>query len=136
MKNLKHIPGTAGMVIDKRGNRRAEQRQRAVRFALSKKDEATMRLIVFRVSVRVPKHELQSLEMDIVACHLNGCRLDLARLAAADDFNFWHDVYGIRAHMDRRTGTLTDHFLPRFKKRVLEPWERKVAPVSRSGGKE
>jgi hypothetical protein len=52
--------------------------------------------------------------MDIVACHANGCPLDLDRLAQADDFNIAHDVFGISRHLDRETGELTDCFLPRF----------------------
>lgn len=52
--------------------------------------------------------------MDIEACHSNGCKLELAKLAAADDFNFGHDVLGIRRYIDRSTGKLLNHFLPRF----------------------
>jgi len=51
--------------------------------------------------------------MDIEACHA-GCPLKLDALLAADDFNFSHDVMGIRRHLDRETGKLEDHFLPRF----------------------
>lgn len=51
--------------------------------------------------------------MDIEACHCTGCPLDLARLLAADDGNFGHDVFGIRRYIDRTTGKLTNHFLPR-----------------------
>lgn len=51
--------------------------------------------------------------MDIAACHLNGCELDLNKLLAAPDADFGHDVFGIRRHIDRRTGQLTDCFLPR-----------------------
>ena len=58
--------------------------------------------------------DLLACEMDITACHANGCPLDLARLLAAEDFNFAHDVYGIMAHIDRSTGKLRDCFLPRF----------------------
>jgi hypothetical protein len=54
--------------------------------------------------------------MDITACHLNGCKLDLAKLLAADDFNFAHDVLGIRRHIDRETGQLMNCFRPRFAK--------------------
>ena len=53
------------------------------------------------------------LEMDIVACHLNGCPLDLKKLLGADNFNLVHDVGGIRRHMNRTTGKLEDCFLPR-----------------------
>ena len=52
--------------------------------------------------------------MDITACHCNGCPLKLAELEKADDGNFSHDIFGIRRHIDRRTGELGDCFLPRF----------------------
>jgi len=52
--------------------------------------------------------------MDITACHKNGNPLRLQALLDADDFNFSHDVFGIRRHLDRTTGTLQDFFSPRF----------------------
>lgn len=52
--------------------------------------------------------------MDITACHANGTPLKLAALLAADDFNFAHDIGGIKRHLDRSTGELRDFFLPRF----------------------
>ena len=52
--------------------------------------------------------------MDVEACHCNGTPLRLLELAEADDFNFAHDVFGIRRHIDRKTGRLGDCFLPRF----------------------
>jgi hypothetical protein len=58
--------------------------------------------------------DLLSLEMDLTACHANGCPLKLAELLHADDANFTHDVLGIRTHLDRHTGRLGDCFLPRF----------------------
>lgn len=54
--------------------------------------------------------------MDLSACHLNGCPLDLDRMLEADDFNLMHDVAGIARHIDRNTGKLTRCFLPRFAK--------------------
>lgn len=51
--------------------------------------------------------------MDLEACHANGCPLDLTKLAGFDDFNLLHDVCGIASHLDRKTGKLTGHFLPR-----------------------
>ncbi len=51
--------------------------------------------------------------MDITATHANGCPLDLDKLLAAPDFDFAHDVFGIRRHLDRTTGELRDFFLPR-----------------------
>jgi hypothetical protein len=51
--------------------------------------------------------------MDIEACHCNGTPLDLNRLLAAPDVDFAHDVFGIRRHINRRTGVIGDCFLPR-----------------------
>lgn len=55
-----------------------------------------------------------NLEMDITACHLNGCPLDLQGLLGASDFEFAHDVQGIRIHIDRATGHLFGCFSPRY----------------------
>lgn len=52
--------------------------------------------------------------MDISACHASGTPLRLRDLLDADDGNFGHDVFGIRRHLNRRTGALEDCFLPRF----------------------
>ena len=57
--------------------------------------------------------ELQELEMDLIACHLNGCELDLVKLLEAPAFDFAHDIAGITRHLDRTTGQLGDCFLPR-----------------------
>lgn len=57
------------------------------------------------------------IQMDLCAVHLNGCPLRLADLLAADDFNFAHDITGIRRHLNRKTGALENHFLPRFAKK-------------------
>jgi hypothetical protein len=54
--------------------------------------------------------------MDIDACHSNGCPLKLEELLKADDYNFGHDVFGIRRHMNRETGKLENCFLPRYSK--------------------
>ena len=43
--------------------------------------------------------------------------LDLAGLLEADDFEFAHDVGGIRRHLDRSTGELTGCFVPRHARR-------------------
>lgn len=57
------------------------------------------------------------IEMDVTAVHANGCPLKLDELLAADDFNFLHDIYGIRRHLDRETGQLQNCFMPRFTRR-------------------
>lgn len=51
--------------------------------------------------------------MDLTACHANGMPLDLDNLAAAPEFDFAHDVFGIRRHINRETGVIEDCFVPR-----------------------
>lgn len=52
--------------------------------------------------------------MDVTAVHCNGNPLKLEALRDADGFNFAHDILGIRRHLNRDTGHLDGHFLPRF----------------------
>lgn len=59
------------------------------------------------------KHEDLTAEMDIGAAHAD-CPLRLDDLLAADDFDFGHDLRGIKHHMNRKTGKLEGFFLPRF----------------------
>ena len=54
-----------------------------------------------------------SIEMDVVATHLNGCPLNLEKFAAFKQFDLLHDLGGIRQHLDRVTGELENNFLPR-----------------------
>ena len=59
-------------------------------------------------------YSLLHAEMDILATHANGNPLKLQELLDADEDNFLHDVFGIRRHLNRRTGELEDFFVPRF----------------------
>ena len=59
-------------------------------------------------------YPLQDAMMDIQACHANGNPLKLLKLLDADDQNFSHDVFGIKAYLDRETGQLRHFFRPRF----------------------
>lgn len=52
-------------------------------------------------------------EMDLTACHVHVCRLDLARLVEADDGDLIHDVFGISEHLDREALSLHGCFWPR-----------------------
>lgn len=54
------------------------------------------------------------IQMDLEACHCNGCPLRLADMEQADDFNLMHDVTGINTHLNHDTGKLERCFLPRF----------------------
>lgn len=93
-----------------------------VSFAVSESETAVILQIVQRYEAMRVRYGLPawdgeqrlSSEMDVTACHCNGCPLRLEELLAADDFNFMHDMAGIRNHIDRETGKLMDHFLPRF----------------------
>ncbi len=50
--------------------------------------------------------------MDLAATHATiGLQLD--KLLEADSGTFNHDLFGIRHHIDRRTGQIVDCFLPR-----------------------
>ena len=57
--------------------------------------------------------DAMGLRMDLLAVHNGGCPLDFERLAAADDGNLGHDVFGIVRHIDRETGALGGCFVPR-----------------------
>jgi len=59
-------------------------------------------------------YPMMDAHMDLTATHMNGNPLRLADLLVADDANFAHDVFGIRRHINRRTGQLENCFVPRF----------------------
>lgn len=54
------------------------------------------------------------LSMDLCACHVNGCPLDLDGLLESKPGDFVHDIAGISGHIDRATGQLQDGFTPRY----------------------
>lgn len=84
------------------------------------KDSLKIMKIVQRVrESENPPDDLLSLTMDLTACHLNGCPLDLDGLIKADDFDFFHDVYGVRRHLNRTTGRLENFFCPRYADREI-----------------
>ena len=63
------------------------------------------------------------LDMDISACHLNGCPLDLQGLLNATPGDFNHDISGIVSRIDRETGNLRDCWTPRH--HAKEPARRR-----------
>lgn len=54
--------------------------------------------------------------MDLEATNCNGCPLNFQKLLDFPDFDFNHDIAGIRRHIDRSTGRLGDCFSPRCSK--------------------
>src|SRR3546814_9284171 len=97
-----------------------------VSFKTSIAGRKAIKKIVARAAAIVEKQgrtvDRRGLEMDLAACHANGNRLRLDDLAKADDFNLLHDVVGIHRHLDRETGKLMDHFVPRFTARRRPKW--------------
>jgi hypothetical protein len=86
----------------------------AVKFKVTPEDKKLLVAITARYCGRFHEADWTEAEMDFTACHANGCPLDLVAFFAADDFNFLHDACGIRDHLDRTNGKLTNHFHPRF----------------------
>ena len=64
----------------------------------------------------LPEYPRGDMSMDITATHLNGCPLDLDKLLTFKTQDFMHDIYGIRRHINRATGEMMAHFLPRCAK--------------------
>ncbi len=89
-----------------------------INFDVTEQEKAIIDKIAERAVALGEKHgidyDLLDAQMDLVATHANGNPLDLEKLLDADDYNFSHDVFGIRGTLDRRTGRLTKDFLPRF----------------------
>lgn len=74
--------------------------------------------IIERAETYAKRHAIQmdtrlTSIMDIDNAHQQH-PLDLEGWLAADDANFVHDFFGIRQHINRKTGLLEDCFLPRF----------------------
>jgi len=90
-----------------------------VSFKIGSREEArtiskiAQRAVAMAASAGVD-YPFMDADMDVTACHSNGCPLRLDELLAADEGNFGHDVFGIRRHLNRKTGVLEDAFHPRF----------------------
>lgn len=109
-------------------------RRAPVKFDASPADYALIVKIVLRAISMMDDDatgDRLSLTMDITAVHCHDCPLDLEKLLAARDFDFLHDIAGIVRHVDRRTGKLKNHFLPRCaRKEPKTPLSRKrMVPV-------
>ncbi len=91
-----------------------------VSFKTTKEETKVVDKIVARAKklytkLRVPFDGL-SISMDLCATHANGCPLDFEKLLGFPDQDFAHDIGGISRHLDRKTGHLRGHFLPRCAK--------------------
>lgn len=85
-----------------------------VKFNTTEDDGRVIAGIVTRAMKLKLGASRMDVHMDLSATHCNGNPLRLDDLLAADDFNFTHDIAGIRRHLNRDTGKLEDGFSPRF----------------------
>jgi hypothetical protein len=88
-------------------------------WAVSKTDGELLIKVAHKAVHQFPAFTVRNTYMDLTACHANGCPLDLQALLDAADinqFDFTHDILGIRQHLDRQTGKLKDCFVPRYAK--------------------
>ena len=86
-----------------------------VSFKVSERDRMLITVIVERAILEglYRRTNARELSMDITAVHANGCPLDLPKLAVARISDFSHDLVGINAYIDCRTGGLKNGFSPR-----------------------
>jgi len=99
----------------------AKKRQKQVQFAhFTDEERPHVDAIVTRAVEAFAKFGVHvtriHMRMNLSAAHAV-CPLDLARLAAADNFNFTHDIGGIEKHLNKTTGEIEDCFVPRFARR-------------------
>ena len=81
---------------------------------LQKTDMEVIDRICIRALKTYPNINKMTLHMDLTAAHVSGeCPLDLLKLEAFDDLDFWHDIVGIWGNLDRKTGELMNCFIPR-----------------------
>ncbi|MFA5301013.1 MAG: hypothetical protein WC389_22700 [Lutibacter sp.] len=89
-----------------------------IQWTTSKQTQKVEEKIAERAVTMAKKYQIQydklTALMDIDACHSNGNPLKLQSLLDADDFNFAHDVFGIRDNLNRETGKLEHCFSPRY----------------------
>ena len=71
-----------------------------------------IRRICKRAVKLFPDINYMDLEMDVTAAHIKE-PLDLAKFESFGELDFFHDIFGIRRHINRATGDLMDCFLPR-----------------------
>lgn len=84
-----------------------------VSFEVSSADKPLLKKCVARALALFGGVDAQSIEMDLSAVHANDTPIDFKKLLDASTEDFVHDLAGIYRHLNRNTGKLEDHFLPR-----------------------
>ena len=69
--------------------------------------------IIDSILDRTDKHRLLWKDKITLFMDLDNADLDWGLLDSFDDDNFYHDIIGIQNNMNRKTGQLDQHFLPR-----------------------
>jgi hypothetical protein len=69
--------------------------------------------IIDSILDRADKHRLLWKDKITLFMDLDNADLDWGLLDSFDDDNFYHDIIGIQNNMNRKTGQLDQHFLPR-----------------------
>jgi len=69
--------------------------------------------IIDNILDRADKHSLLWKDRFTLFMDLDNADLDWGLLDSFDDANFYHDIIGIQNNMNRKTGKLDQHFLPR-----------------------
>lgn len=96
---------------------RARKRQDGmINWDISPEDFDLLVKVAERVEKKLSAYpdDRQTLVMDLNACHSNGCPLDFEGLLEASHGEFAHDIWGIRSNINRETGKLENHFIPRY----------------------
>ena len=84
-----------------------------ISFKVQESEQARVDAIIERAVRIEPDLNRLELNMDLCATHANGCPLDFERLLNAPMADFFHDIGGIRQHINRANGHLEDCFVPR-----------------------
>lgn len=78
---------------------------------------AATRSLVTRVAMRAEREGLTdnvlSTRMDLTAVTTGDAPLDLKKMLTVEASTLAHDIYGIRDNLNRETGRLENHFMPR-----------------------
>ena len=83
---------------------------------VSKEDMGLIEKILERFEAKHTDATRMENLLDLMNCQEGVCPLDLGALLGANDYEFFHDMFGIKAHFDRQKKVLTGGFLPRFAK--------------------
>lgn len=96
------------------GDKMQNTQQDRINWSVTRNDAELISRIVDRYLKLYVTDNRLAVDMDITAAHLNGCPLNLEGLLYAKDFDFFHDINGIRAHLDRKSGKVKGCFSPRY----------------------